>query len=156
MEKKISEAFGHKVYLLGADKEGKWYFLIKPRWDCGWYWGGLYVQTFTCNKTPSLSRDIETHNHFENMFMRGAKSAFDSFKEFFAETPLSDQEIWKLCELAVSFYTARKYSDFIYRGGSHYTYNPVCDIIKNEAEYDRINQKVIPALILEIENLLKP
>lgn len=37
------------------------------------------------------------------------------------------------------------------RGGSHYTTNPLKELIKNEEEVKRINEVVLPAIFLEIE-----
>ena len=40
MKKYSFNKFGHKYYLLGADKEGIKYYLEEASWDCDWYWGG--------------------------------------------------------------------------------------------------------------------
>lgn len=154
MEKKTDVAFGKRCFLLGADKEGIWHWLEAGKWDCDWYWGFGYVETYTNNKHPGLSRDISSHQHFDRLFFNGPSHGYDNFKSFFLETPLSDKEIWKLCELMKSFYVAREYSDMIHRGGAHYTANPVADKIKNEDEYKRINECVIPAIMAEVYKIL--
>ena len=53
-----------------------------------------------------------------------------------------------------SFYIAEEYSEMLYRGGAHYMANPISDIIKNEAEYKRINEKVIPEIMKELYKIL--
>ena len=57
-------------------------------------------------------------------------------------------------EIMRTLYTLREYSDTLHRGGSHYTSNPCKDIIKNEDEYKRINEVLIPSLLKEVYKLL--
>ena len=59
MKKKQIRVFGHNYYLLGTYKDGKKYYIQEPTWDCGWYWGGIYINSFT-NKLPSLSVSISS------------------------------------------------------------------------------------------------
>lgn len=155
MKKRMDHAFGKDTYLLGVDCDGVLYWLEAAQFDCGWYWGGGYVETYTNNKYPGKSRDIESHQHFDSLFFnRPRKNGFDAFKEFFTDTPFSDDEIWKICELLKAFYTARDYSDMLYTGGAHYTSNPAKDHIQNETEYQRINKDLIPALFKELYSIL--
>lgn len=153
-EKIKKHIFGKDVYFLGRGKSGENYFLEAATWDCGWYWGGGYVETYTNNNTPEKSRDISSHQHFDGLFMKGNKNAHDAFCEFFALTPFTDAEIWKICELMGAFYTARKYSDMLHCGGAHYTTNPAADTIKSKEEYNRINNNVIPAIMNELYKIL--
>lgn len=144
MKKEIKNKFG-KHYLLGVDSEGKKHYLKAPSWDCGWYWGFGYIHTFT-------TRDIDCHYHFDSF---GKESnMFDGFKNQFAESVLTDSELWKLCELMKTFYILKETAEVLGRGGAHYTTNPCCEIIKNESEVERINKVVLPAIFAEIENLL--
>ena len=154
MEKKKSHAFGKDIYLLGRDADGVNYWLEEASWDCGWYWGFGYVETYTNNKYPHLSRDIKSHQHFDGLFLKGA--IFDSFKELLVETPLSDKEIWKLLELIDTFYTLRESADFFKNGGSHISANPLMFELKNEKIYNNINQELLPHVFKEIYKLLSP
>ena len=154
MDKKKSHAFGKDIYLLGADAEGTNYWLEKASWDCDWYWGFGYVETYTNNRVPSKSKDISSHQHFDGLFFNTGKMSFDAFKEFFAETPLSDKEIWKLLELMKSYYIAKEYAFMLHTGGAHFTSNPCADIIRDLSEWDRINKVVIPAVCDEVYGLL--
>ena len=84
MKKQTTVAFNKKIYLLGADAEGTKYWLEAPSWDCGWYYGFGYVETYTNNNYPNRSRDINSHQHFDGLFLNNPKvNAFDAFKEFF-------------------------------------------------------------------------
>ena len=121
MEKKTSKAFGKTVWLLGKDKDGISYWLEAPSWDCGWYWGFGYVETYTNNRNPEKSRDISSHQHFNNMFLNGPKCSRDMFKEFFVETPLSDDEIWELVDYMQTFYTLKSAAELFRHGYSWQT-----------------------------------
>jgi hypothetical protein len=154
MKKETFIAFGKKVFLLGKDPDGIKYFLESATWDCSWYWGGGYIETYTNNSRPDLSKDIISHQHFDELFFKGKKNAFDLFNEFFNEHPFTSSEVWKICELMKSFYVARSYSDMLYCGGAHYTTNPARDEIKADEEYKRINEKVIPRIMNELYKIL--
>lgn len=156
MNKQTDCAFDKDVYLLGTDKEGVRYWLEQGTWDCDWYWGIGYVETYKSNRQPHTARDIDSHQHFNRLFFNKGINGHDAFKAFFAETPLSDREIWTLCELMKSLYIFREYSDTIHTGGAHYTTNPCKETIQNASEYERINKTVIPALLAEVYKLLSP
>lgn len=146
---------GKKYYLLGEDADGERYYLEQAQWDCGWYWGGGYVETFTNRIFPHRSEDISSHQHFDGLFLKNPRlNGFDAFKMFFKETPFTDKELWVILELMKSFYTARNYSDFLHIGGAHYTTNPCKETIVNDTEYTRINASVIPALMEELYKIL--
>lgn len=155
MKKQKNHAFGKDIYLLGKDNGGTLYWLEAGSWDCKWYWGFGYVETYTNNNSPSRSRDISSHQHFDSLFFNKNKDGHTAFKEFFAETPFTDSEIWKLLELMKAFYTAREYSDMMYRGGTHYTSNPAKEDIQNAEEYERINKKMIPSIMEEVYKIME-
>ena len=155
MKKKVSKAFGKKQYLLGSDEYGNFYWLEEAKFNCGWYWGGGCVETFTNNQNPARAKDIQSHQHFDKMFLgNGNNCNYDAFKKFFVRTPLSDAEIWQLLELMKSFYIAREYSNMIYRGGANISQNWVSVTIKSECEYNRINELVIPVIMNEVYKIL--
>ena len=155
MEKQVKKAFGKNVYLLGADKEGTYYWLEEATWDCGWYWGFGYVETYTNNKRPDISRDIISHQHFDGLFFNGDKMCKDMFDDFFTETPLNDSEKLELLELMKTIYNLKEYSDVIYHGGSYITSNPLKELVKNPREYERINKVVLPQLFEKVYKILK-
>ena len=156
MNKRKSHAFGKDIYLLGADDEGTMYWLEEPTWDCGWYWGFGYIETYTHNLCPDLALDINSHGHFKCLSNDNRTNLYDGFKKKFQHTPLANNEIWLLCELMKSYYTLRDYADMCYTGGAHYTGNPCAQVIKNENEYNRINQEVLPRIFAAIRNILDP
>ena len=83
MKKQKSHAFGKDIYLLGKDSDGTMYWLEAARWDCKWYWGFGYVETYTNNNHTSRSRDISSHQHFDSLFFNKNKDGHTAFKEFF-------------------------------------------------------------------------
>ena len=153
-KKYVMNKFGKDCYFIGQDKAGTNHFLEATTWNCGWYWGGGYVETYTNNNNPVKSADIDGHQHFDGLFFNGKKNSYDAFKDFFSVNPFTDSEIWTICELMKSFYIARQYSDMLYSGGAHYTINPAADIIKSDDEYERINKKVIPAIMQNLYEIL--
>ena len=157
MEKSKKFAFNKNIYLLGEDKDGIKYWLEEATWDCNWYWGFGYIETYTNNKNPENSRDIASHQHFDSLFLN--KNIFDSFKNFFKETTLKDNEIWELLSYMEEFYTMKKYSNLLY-SGNHIT-SQAQNIkegkneIENKKEYERINKILMPELFKKIYKLLE-
>ena len=154
MLKKKMRAFGKDIYLLGKDKEGRLRWLEAPSWDCDWYWGFGYVESYTNNRRPDLSRDICEHTHFDSLFLKGKESAHKEFLKFFEDTPLEDDEIWLLTDYMMTFYTLRKTSDLVYCGNSHQTSKANIDVMKNESIYNEINKVMLPELFKKIKDLL--
>ena len=153
MKKQTIEKFGNKYYLLGTRKEdNKKVWLQKGSFDCNWYWGVGYVEIFNRNYT-----DISEHTHFDSLFLK--RNIFDSFKNYFKDTTLSDNEIWQLLELMQTIYTLREMSDTIHRRGSHITTTGIENHIFNENiyinMYDKINNDTIPTLLNTVYELLE-
>ena len=155
-KKHKSKAFGNTIFFLGQDKDGINYWLEEATWDCDWYWGFGYIKSYTNNNNPNRAKDIASHSHFYMLNKYQNKNLYDAFKETFIVTPLTNKEIWTLCELVKSTYTAKEYADMLHIGGAHYTTNPCKDIIINDEEYNRINKIVIPELCKKIYELLTP
>lgn len=171
LKKKVSEAFGKKIYLLGQDNEGAFVWLEAPKWECGWYWGFGYIERYTNNRNPSLSRDIQSHTHWDSEII-GKHEYYDSEKGCFRmssdyihtfndnpnfkATVLSEKENWTLAELMQSFYRLKETANILAKGSAHVTDNPCSEVIKNEAEAKRINEVVLPAIFSAIDKLLTP
>ena len=157
MKKRKSHAFRKDIYLLGKRKEdGKNVYLEAPSWDCDWYWGFGYLETYTNNKSPETSRDIHSHSHFDGDILKGKSHGFDNFKEYFSKTPLTDNEIWTLCDYMQTFYTLRKAAETFGRGYSHFTEKAKIEEIKNKEITEKINKEMLPALFDKIIKLLTP
>lgn len=150
MEKNKIIKFGKERFLLGVRKEDcKKVYLAKASWDCSWYWGFGYIDTFDKN-------DIYDHNHFNSLFLEGR--IFDSFKNYFIETTLNDDEIWCLLGFMKEFYTLQKYAELLQYG--NYITSKAISVLeekneeKNKKEVERINKTLIPELLTKIYILL--
>lgn len=154
MKKQVTEAFGKEIYLLGEDNEGILYWLESPSWDCDWYWGCGYVETYTNNKNPEIARDINSHQHFDGLFLKGNKNGYDAFKEFFKDMTVTDNELWTFIEIMKTIYTIKEVAGIYHIGGSHYTTNPCKDILQNKDKEEEINKIILPKLFDEVKKLL--
>ena len=155
MEKKTSKAFGKKVWLLGKDKDGINYWLEEPSWDCGWYYGFGFVEAYTHNTRPDLARDINSHQHFDSLFLNGPKCSKDMFKEFFVETPLSDDEIWELVDYMKTFYTLKSVAELFKHGYSWQTSKAKIDQLQSDEQNDLVNKVWLPEVFKRIEKLFE-
>lgn len=154
--KKVSHAFGKTIYLLGRNEDGTNYWLEEPSWDCGWYWGFGYLEAYTNNRYPHLAKDIVHHTHFDYLFLRGNKTAFDLFKEFFKETTLTDNEIWELCDYMKTFYTLKSVAGLFKHGYSWQTERAQIEKLQNEEQCDLVNKIWLPEVFKRIKALLTP
>lgn len=153
MKKEISVRKGQTYYLLGKDKDGIKYWMPAASWDCDWYWGFGYVQSFTNNFRPNCAHDTTSHQHF-SVFFGGPADCYKEFNDFFVEHPFTQSEVWTLLELMKSFYTLREYADMLYNGGAHMAKNPCKNTIKNDEERNRINKIVLPAVFEQVYSIL--
>lgn len=164
MKKKTAMAFGRKkVYLLGKDLDGTMYWLETPSWDCNWYWGFGYVETYTFNSRPDKSHDIRSHQHIDSSFIGKVGTNGDYIYNIF-DTPLlkggttfTEEEGWELTELFSQFYTLSKAADLFYAEKGHVAPTTV----KHDSEeckrmYNYINKTMMPAIFKRIDEILSP
>ena len=113
------------------------------------------METYTNNNYPNKSRGIDSHQHFDSLFLNGFKAnAFDAFKEFFKETTLNDKEIWLLIDYMHSFYTLKKAAEVFGTGYSHMTEKAKLSEVQNSEMAKEINEKILPAIFKQIDILL--
>lgn len=129
---------GH--YFLGIDREGEKVFMPKPSWSCGWYWSFGWVDTkhsHTLFNCLSDNKNINMHT---------------AFNERFESTPITDSQLWELCDYMRSFYVLQDFAECVGRGNSHYSktaYN-----YKDTELAKRINEVELPKLFEAIDELL--
>lgn len=151
LKKEKIKKFGVDRFLLGIRKEdNKKVYLTKATWDCGWYWGFGYINTFR-------GCDIYDHQHFDDLFLKN--NIFDSFKEYFKNTTLTYNEICLLLSYMKEFYIAQKYAELLRHGG-YITSKAISFIeeknkLENEKEIERINKILLPELFEKIYKLLE-
>ena len=155
MEKKKINWHNHEYYLLGQDNEGINYWLESAEWACKWYWGFGYVETFTNNDNPEQSKDIESHQHFDSLFLNTDVMCFEAFNVLLVDHPFTDDEVWKLLDLFKTFYTCKEYAATIRNGNSHLTDRKLLATIQNKDEERRINEIVIPEIISNVYKIMQ-
>lgn len=160
MNKQKVTAFGKDIYLLGADEEGTYYWLEAPSWDCGWYWGFGYIETYTNNKHPNLAKDINSHQHFNGLIWQRDNqgnycSHINDAGSLLVETVLTEEEAWELSDLMKSFYTLHDAAETIGRGSSHYT-SKVKVNFQDKSMAEKINQEFIPLVTARVLEILTP
>lgn len=151
IDKEVKTRFERKRYLLGIRKEdNKKVYLTEASWDCDWYWGFGYVNTFT-------PRNTYDHQHFDDLFLE--KNIFYSFKEYFKNTTLNDEDIFILLNYMKEFYICKKYAEVLRHGG--YITTKALSITEeknkeaNQKEIERINKILLPELFEKIYKLLE-
>lgn len=154
MEKRKDHAFGKDVYLLGADSEGTYYWLESPTWDCDWYWGFGYIETYENNKHPGASRDISSHQHATD-FMKTWFKEWNGSKPILAEKTFTEDEGWELSELFEQFYFLRQAAENFGRGKCHCA-ETSAPKWKKPGLVREINEKRIPAVTRRIIEILTP
>ena len=156
MNKKQIRVFGHNYYLLGTYKDGKKYYIQEPTWDCDWYWGGIYINSFTNNNQPERSKDIDLHTHFDYMFFKyKGKTSWEIMEQDFTELVLDHDEIWKVLELCKSFYILKEAAGFYHCGGAKFTGSMVDELeLKSNDIYKVIVKVQIPIVLNKLKEIL--
>lgn len=161
IDKQKDHAFRKDVYLLGTDEDDTKYWLEAPSWDCGWYWGFGYVETYQNNRKPSIARDIYSHQHINSSFTGKMENGeyihniYDCHK--LTAVTFTESEGWKLSELFRQFYLLKEMADFTHKDlpGCHVTSSPV-----NHGDLKdwnkKINEVMIPAITAKIIEILSP
>jgi len=170
IKKQKSHAFGKNVYLLGVNEHGEKMWLEEAKWDCDWYWGFGYIETYQQNLSPEKARDISSHTHWDSAITgkqekyNAEKQAFlpteyhhkfNDHKEFKATT-LTDKEDWTLSELMKTAYILKATAELYHMGSAHISENPCNSLIKNKEQEDHINKVLLPAIFQEIYKALSP
>lgn len=168
LNKRKSHAFNKDVYLVGKLKSGELVWLESPSWDCDWYWGFGYMETYTNNKYPHLSRDISSHTHWSGYL--GKVERYDFNKKCFVlgdykhhinesdlieETVLTEKESWLLSDLMQSFYTLQEAAAVLGKGDSHLTTDSE-HTAQDKETADTINRVILPKLFKRVISILSP
>lgn len=126
---------------LGLTVEDERVWLSPPSWDCDWYWGWGYMG----------NRNL--HYHMSSLF--GKTHMYQGIKDHFKSFAIHDKDLWTFCELVRTFYHLRETSDVLTRGGSHYTNNPLEELIKDTDYAKHINTVLMPAIFAETYKLFE-
>jgi len=169
IDKKINNAFNKDIFLLGKFKDGKYFWLEKASWDCDWYCGFGYIETYTNNKNPQNSKDIDSHQHYDSICLKTHES-YDFDKKAFIqedymhtlydnpdidELTINGGEAWELSDLMKSFYTLKEASGLFHNGNSHCA-SHVGVNFKDEKFEHYINKVLMPKIFERIYQILTP
>ena len=165
LHKKQIHVFGKDAYLVGINEQGENMYLEAASWDCGWYWGFGYIETYTNNANPEKSHDINSHSHWSSLV--GQQERYDLGKQCFVKsnyvhhlydntdivaTVLTEKESWELADLMQSFYTLKDTAEIYHSGNSHLT-NTDIDLKDQDAE-THINKVLIPKIFERVYQIL--
>ena len=169
LAKATSRAFGKDIYLLGTFKDGKKFWLEAPRWECGWYWGFGYIETYT-NNDPKHAEDIDSHQHYNSLcFLK--PEVYDYEKQAFvvkeyvhilsdhpdvAQCVLTKPEQWLLSDLMKTAYTLKQVAKLYRHGNSYLTSHEKTPLLKRPDREQEINEVELPAVFAAITELVKP
>ena len=78
---------------------------------------------------------------------------FDGFKAHFSETPLTDKQLWRLCDLMKQFYALRESAE-VFQYGGHYTNDDRNPLEINKEMADKINEHIKNVIIPEVRKLM--
>ncbi len=154
INKKTINVFGHNYWLLGVDKYGQNIWMQENEWQCNWYWGGLYLNSFTNNRQPERSKDISMHTHFDSLFLNKSKSAYDLIDEYFESMVISKDQLYELVDLMMTVYTLKDAAELFHNGCSWQTEKAKIDGLKDETLENKINKELLPQVFERIRKLL--
>jgi len=142
LERKVISSFEYS--LLGKDKEGVEYYLERPHWDCGWYWGFGYIETFNENYT-----DIDSHQHARDFYPKWVLGE----NSILVDTPFTSRELWVLAEYFKEFYIYKEIAEAYYTGNFGITVR-VGTSLKNLDKWKETNNFIKNKIINPIMNIV--
>lgn len=130
---KLLNDYPEQLYL-GINPDDERVYLMRPSWDCDWYWGFGYLATKT------------SHYHLNTLGHSHLKANIDAhFRDFIIT---NDKDRWLFAELVSNVYALRQAAELFGRGGSHLTCrSPVRDLLKDDEYVHHINATLIPKTI---------
>lgn len=170
IDKKTDKAFNKKIYLLGQDKDGYNVYLEAPSWDCNWYWGFGYIETYTRETSPSTSSDINSHSHWKYCIVGKQEKYSITQKAWiktdyihhindnpdFVSTVLNDKESWELSELMKKFYILKNAAKLFHKGSAGVANGSINNKIQSMELYNKINHELMPIIFKRIDEILTP
>lgn len=157
IKKRVSHAFSKDTYLLGECENGEKYWLEAPSWDCSWYWGFGYVETYTNGNDPDKAKDITSHQHIDGLFKKDGK--INLWHSALHKHTYTDKEADELNELFASFYEMKIKAEKIHQ---HEYNSQLIEVVSVQPLNDQhaiwidINTNKIPELTDRIIEILTP
>lgn len=148
-----------KSYYLGDRKDdGARIYISMSTWDCDWYWSFGYLgnsrRHYHLSSYQSVQRSFKTDEGWTVLTERRNKHMKDCLEDDYELAENIKGRLWEFCELALTAYALKQAAEVLGHGGSHTTTNPCAEIISMGCdEPARINQRVLPAIFKEFENI---
>lgn len=130
-------------------------FIVRPTWNCGWYWGFGYLERWN----PRIG-DVDFNTHIDHEFGTNKDGRrvnwYEGMQELLDQGDVfeNDHQRWQFLEIVKTIYNLKMTAEVLGRGSSHYDNNPLSDEIYNPIEVRRINEDLIPKLIDEMYKVL--
>ena len=160
LEKRVSKAFGKKIYLLGTFEDGHNFWLEEPTWDCGWYWGFGYVETYTIQSHQHYDglcfKKYEYYDHKKGCFQQGEYIHKLSDRPDVVACSLIEREQWILSDLMKMAYTLKKTAELYRQGNAYLTTHDLVPQLKRLDREKEINEIELPAIFAQMKKLLTP
>lgn len=116
-------------------------YMSAPVWECGYYW------------SFGILGNIHESYHLSQHLNCGI-NMYDSLKLNYELNENISKNLWVFCELVKTAYTLLEVSELYHNGGSNYTSNPCALLLINNAEYKRINEKVLSTIFNRLGDLM--
>lgn len=134
MQPKLLNDYPDELFL-GYDCIGQPVSLVKPEWQCNWYWG---VRTLISND-----------------FIKKYHTGLLHELKYCIITDYEDT--WLIDEYMLTLKHLQTTAEVFGRGGSYITANPCKELLIDETLVHKINYKLIPKIVDEMyQVLLKP
>lgn len=127
------------VYLLG-ETEGTTVWMVRPKFDCNWYWGFGYLEMYCrkdgsyCNN-PKAAYDVESHSHFDCNHFKDSNYTMPN--DFIRLKSITTENVVGLNQFMRQIRHFRDDSDELYK--------------KDEKDYIYINLIALPRLFALME-----
>lgn len=154
IKKEKNHAFMEDIFLLGR-YSGERIWLAAPSWKCDWYWGFGCIESYTNDRFPDKSSDINMLTHYDTLILNNHGIYTLGDVNGITECTLNTNEQWELSDLMKSFYTLRNAAELFNRGHSNYTTRLGLNLTDKKL-CDKINKEIMPSILDAIIKLLTP
>ena len=146
-----------KRYFLGVTTDNQYIYMSDFSWDCGWYWGGGYLNIHTNNR-----KYADCMTHFDSVFFDRTSTVVEVdknlhnislVKAMFQKSTLTEKEWWRLMDLMKQFYSLREGAE-VFQYGGHYTSWGRTDKEINLGLAEELNNHIENVIIPEVRKLL--
>lgn len=150
----------HKGWLLGKNKRNEYCYLEPFSWDCGWYWGGGYLEWYRQNRSWGAHTHFDGLAKFEHydsekgVWIKEEFNLYDGFKKHIPIPAITDKQIWRLCDLMIQFYAFKQAAACFLHGG-HMTSDGRTDAEIDKETADMMNAHIKNVIIPEVKKVFE-